>query len=324
MKDNLYGKVLITGATGFLGFSIARCLVDRKDLNVLGVVRRDPNYLALGFELIKVGDLDTKTNWFEALQGVDIVIHTAARVHVMNDSASEPLNEFRKVNVEGTLNLARQAVDSNIKRFIFISSIKVNGEETKPGEAFSEADENIPDDYYALSKLEAEQGLLALAEDSPMEVVIIRPPLVYGPGVKGNFATMVKLVRKELPLPFGSVNNRRSLLALDNLVDFITLCVDVDKTPKAANQVFLVSDAEDVSTSTLLRKIANAYSARPLLIPVPVGLMKFFARVLGKRDISDRLFGNLQVDNSKARSLLGWVPVVTMEEQLNKMAKIDD
>ena len=316
--------LLVTGATGFVGQALIKHLVNTGDHKVRAYSRSTYKATTNAVEYMPIDDISNETDWHKALKDVDTIIHTAARVHVMVDTSIDPLADFRKVNTDGTLNLARQAAETGVRRFIFLSSIKVNGEETSLGEAFTEADENIPDDHYALSKLEAEQGLLVLAKDTPMEVVIIRPPLVYGPGVKGNFATMVNLIRKELPLPFGAVNNMRSLLALDNLVDFIALCVDLDKTSEAANQVFLVSDTEDVSTTELLTKIANAYSVRARLIPVPVGLMKLVAKLLGKSDISDRLFGNLQVDNSKARNLLGWEPVVTMEEQLQKMAIADD
>ncbi len=227
------------------------------------------------------------------------------------------MNEFRIVNVEGTLNLARQASNTGVKRFVFISSLKVNGENTQLGHAFSPNDNFVPKDPYALSKYEAEHGLLALAEETGMEVVIIRPPLVYGPHVKANFASMIKWVNRGVPFPFGMINNKRSLIALDNLVSFIIYCID---HPKASNEVFLVSDGEDVSTTELLQKIAKAFGKRSLLIPVPVWLMSFVAKLVGKADMANRLFGSLQVDSSKARELLGWVPEITMDKQLKKIA----
>jgi nucleoside-diphosphate-sugar epimerase len=250
------------------------------------------------------------------------VIHTAARVHIMDDSAADPLTEFRKVNTAGTLNLAQQAADAGVKRFIFISSIKVNGEMTLVDQPFKPNDNYISTDPYGLSKYEAEQGLLAIAEETSMEIVIIRPPLVYGPNVKANFASMIKWINKGVPLPFGAIHNQRSLVALDNLVDFIALCADRAKSPKAANQVFLISDGEDVSTTTLLQKVARAFGKKPRLIPVPVWLMTFSAKLIGKGDMANRLFGSLQVDSSKARDLLGWQPVVTMDEQLAKMGEV--
>ncbi|MDO7597788.1 MAG: NAD-dependent epimerase/dehydratase family protein, partial [Pseudomonadota bacterium] len=229
---------------------------------------------------------------------------------------------FRRLNVDGTLNLARQAADAGVKRFVFISSIKVNGEMTLVAQPFKADDNFLPTDPYGLSKYEAEQGLLAIAKETGMEVVIIRPPLVYGPGVKANFSAMMKWIDKGLPLPFGTIHNQRSLVALDNLVDFIALCADRKKSYKAANEVFLISDGEDVSTTTLLQKVARAFGKKPRLIPVPVGLMIFAAKLIGKGDIANRLFGSLQVDSSKARDLLGWQPVVTMDEQLAKMVEV--
>jgi nucleoside-diphosphate-sugar epimerase len=246
------------------------------------------------------------------------VIHTAARVHIMDDSAADPLTEFRKVNTAGTLNLARQAADAGVKRFIFISSIKVNGEMTLVDQPFKPNDNYIPTDPYGLSKYEAEQGLLTIAKETGMEVVIIRPPLVYGPEVKANFSSMMKWINRGVPLPFGYINNQRSLVALDNLVDFIIHCID---HPKAVNEVFLISDGEDVSTSILLRKVAKAFGKKPKLIPVPVWLMTLAAKLIGKGDVATRLFGSLQVDSSKARELLGWKPVITMDEQLKKTAE---
>lgn len=241
----------------------------------------------------------------------------------MKEGSGDPLAEYRRVNVQGTLALARQAAQAGVRRFIFLSSIKVNGERTGNGKSFCEADLPLPEDAYGLSKLEAEQGLMPLTQETGMEIVIIRPPLVYGPGVKGNFASMVRWVRKGIPLPFGAVRNKRSLVALENLVNFITLCADPERSPRAANEVFLISDGEDVSTTELLRKVACAYGVSPRLLPVPVGLLRIAAGVLGKRAVADRLLGSLVVDSSKARELLGWKPVISMDEQLRKMALHD-
>ena len=273
--------------------------------------------LSTEIKQVDVGDLLPSTDWTDALRSVDVVIHLAARVHVMDDDALESLTEFRKVNAIATLNLAQQAVDAGVKRFVFISSIKVNGEETKNGSKFSPDDNYISTDPYGLSKYEAEQGLLDLVKKTDMEVVIIRPPLVYGPSVRANFLSMMKWINKGIPLPLGAVDNQRSLVALDNLVSFIILCID---HPKAVNEVFLISDGEDVSTTELLKKVATAFDKKYCLLPVPVGLMKFVAKLLGKSDVADRLFGSLQVDSSKARNLLDWQPVITMDEQLKKTA----
>jgi nucleoside-diphosphate-sugar epimerase len=251
------------------------------------------------------------------LYGVDVVVHVAARAHIMRDEVSDPLAEYRRVNRDATLALARMAAEAGVNRFVFVSSIGVNGNQTvKP---FSESDEAHPHDAYSLSKYVAEQGLLAIARETGMEVVIIRPPLVYGVNAPGNFGSLVKWVKKGVPLPLGAVRNLRSLVALDNLVDFIALCADPDRSPNAANEVFLISDGVDVSTSDLLLKVAKACGVKSRLLPVPVGLMRFAAKVLGKGAVADRLFGNLQVDSSKARDLLGWKPVVTMDEALERM-----
>jgi nucleoside-diphosphate-sugar epimerase len=239
----------------------------------------------------------------------------------MNDDCDDSLAIYREANTASTLNLAKQAAQAGVNRFVFISSIKVNGEMTRPGNSFLPEDNHVPTDHYGLSKYEAEQGLLQIAEETGMEVVIVRPPLVYGPGVKANFASMMRWVNKGVPLPFGLVDNQRSLVALDNLVDLIALCADREKSPKAANQVFLISDGEDVSTTQLLQKVAKAFNKKAFLLPIPVWLMTFVAKILGKGDVANRLFGSLQVDSSKARDLLGWKPVTTIDEQLQKTAE---
>ena len=306
--------ILLTGANGFVGKELV-IQSKKRNLEVKCVIRGKSPSPVKENSTIRIDSISTHGDWARELLDVESIIHTAARVHIMNDDASDSLVEFRKINTDGTLNLARQAADSGIKRFIYLSSIKVNGEDTMSGVSFSPDDEFIPDDPYGLSKYEAEQGLLVLAKETNMEVVIIRPPLVYGPGVKANFASMMKWVYKGVPLPFGAVHNQRSLVALDNLVSFIIHCID---HPKAANEIFLISDGEDVSTTELLQKVAKAFGKRPFLIPVPVSLMKFTAKLLGKADVADRLFGSLQVDSSKARDLLGWKRVISIDEQLEK------
>jgi nucleoside-diphosphate-sugar epimerase len=319
-------NILVTGATGFVGKALITDLLANNN-QVKAVVRTKSTDTLLGIEQIVVKDLvelssisilDEITT---ALKNVDVVVHTAARVHMMNDDSTDPLSEFRKVNRDATLTLARLAAESGVRRFVFISSIKVNGEMSRPGHPFTPEAQHVPDDPYGLSKYEAEQGLLDLANETGMEVVIIRPPLVYGPGVKANFASMMKWMYKSIPLPFGAVHNQRSLVALENLVSFIMHCADYQKTPQAANQVFLISDGEDVSTTQLLRKVAKALNEQTWLIPIPVGLMTFAAKLIGKGDVANRLFGSLQVDSSKARELLDWRPVITMDEQLKKTAK---
>jgi nucleoside-diphosphate-sugar epimerase len=246
---------------------------------------------------------------------VNVIVHLAARVHVMHDTATDPLAAFRAVNVDGTLNLARQAAATGVKRFVFISSVKVNGESTQFERAFTEADAPNPQDAYGQSKHEAEQGLRQLSAATGMEVVIIRPPLVYGPAVKANFAALMRAVQRRWPLPLGAVRNQRSLVALDNLVDFIFTCIT---RPQAANQTFLVSDGQDLSTTELVRVMAQAAWVPARLLPVPVWALQAGATLLGKGDAVHRLCGNLQVDISKARSLLGWVPPVSVEEGLRR------
>ena len=309
--------ILVSGATGFIGRAVISSLIEHQ-FSIVAAVRLNMNSsLSASVRQVVIGNILPDTDWGAAfaIENIHVVIHSAARVHIMNDDSLDPLAEFRKVNTAGTLNFARQAAESGVKRFIYLSSIKVNGESTETGENFSPDDRFVPVDPYGLSKYEAEQGLLALAMETSMEVVIIRPPLVYGPGVKANFASMMKWIQRDVPLPFGAVHNRRSLVALDNLVSFIVHCID---HPKAANEVFLISDGEDVSTSELLQKVAKAFDKKPFLIPISVGLMKSTAKVLGKADVADRLFGSLQVDSSKARDLLGWRPVITMEDSLTK------
>ena len=325
-------NLVLTGATGFLGKSLTDYLLfEHYDIRAL--VRQSSSELPLSVKQVAVGDFadlalnDSFGFLREEFNGVDVVVHAAARVHVMSDDASNPLTEFRRVNRDATLVLARLAAESGVKRFIFLSSIKVNGEMTRLGHLFTPDDVHVPDDPYGLSKYEAEQGLLALAQETGMEAVIIRPPLVYGPGVKANFASMMKWMGKPVLLPFGAIHNQRSLVALDSLVSFISLCADRKKSPQAANQVFLISDGEDVSTTQLLRKVGQALShqspsgIKAWLVPVPVSIMTFFAKLLGKGDVANRLCGSFRVDSSKARDLLDWKPVITMDEQLAKMVK---
>lgn len=301
---------MVTGGTGFVGAGLVRQLKE-EGIQVCAPIRLNA---APGFGPV-VGEIDGNTDWREALKSVNVVVHCAARAHIMKDEVSHPLAEFRKVNVEGTHNLARQAFEAGVKRLVYLSSIKVNGEQTSKVAPFSEEDTPAPEDPYGVSKLEAEQGLQRLAAETGLEVVIIRPPLVYGPGVKGNFASMIKLVAKGLPLPLGSIHNKRSLIALDNLVDLIITCID---HPAAANQVFLAGDGEDISTTELLQGVARAIGKPSRLLPVPVGLLMFGASTLGKKALAQRLLGSLQVDISKARNLLGWQAPLSVEEGLKR------
>jgi len=315
-------RVLLTGATGFIGSAVAPSLIQRGH-KVRALVRETSRELDNSVEQVvcDLGNLDDLSA--KVFTDIDCVIHLAGRAHIMNERASDALGEYRKHNCAFTLNLARLCAQLGVKRFVFLSSIKVNGEMTSNGAAFKPDSAFAASDPYGISKYEAEEGLLELASSSGMEAVIIRPPLVYGPNVKGNLASMIRWVRKGVPLPFGLINNKRSLIALDNLVDFILLCADRKNASNAANQVFLISDEEDVSTSALLRKIAKAYGVKSRLVPVPVSLMRLAAMLVGRKDLADRLLGNLQVDSSKSKDLVGWQPKCTMEEQLQKMAEFD-
>jgi len=309
-------RVLVTGGQGFIGRAIVGQLVELGRFEVLALTRQAPAASSVaGAMYLLGGDLASQTEWQLALTNVHAIVHLAARVHVMQEAEADPLAVFRAVNVEGTLNLGRQAAAAGVKRFVFISSIKVNGEATLPGRPFKPDDIPAPQDPYDVSKMEAEHGLRQLSVDTGMEVVIIRPPLVYGPGVKANFAALMRVVRRGWPLPLGMVHNQRSLVALDNLVDFIVTCIT---HPQAANQTFLVSDGQDLSTTELVRGMAQAAGVPARLVPVPVWVLQTGASLLGKGDVVQRLCGNLQVDISKARSLLGWVPPASVEEGLRR------
>ena len=309
--------ILVSGATGFVGSALVARLA-RDGCEVRACVRRDGVSMPNGVHCVQVGGLTADVDWSHALARVEVMVHAAARVHVMDDTAVDPLAEFRRINVQGTLNLARQAAAACVRRFIFISSIKVNGEATKLGSPFSMDDISAPLDPYGVSKMEAEQGLREIAAQTGMEVVIIRPPLVYGPGVKANFQAMMRWLDRGVPLPLGAIHNRRSLVAIDNLVDLIVTCID---HPAAANQTFLVSDGEDLSTTQLLQRMALALGKRARLIPVPPVLLKLGAALVGKPAIAQRLCGSLQVDISKTRQLLGWNPPVSVDEGLKRAAE---
>ena len=270
-----------------------------------------------GAECRVVADLDATTDWTDCLTHTDIVIHCAARVHVMNDTASDPLHLFRQINVAGTLRLAKQAAAAGVKQFIFLSSVKVNGEETAPGNAFTEDHPPQPIDPYGISKNEAEQALLALGRKSGMAITIIRPPLVYGPGVGANFLSMLRWVKKGIPLPLASIRNQRSFVFIDNLVSLITTCIN---NRLAYNQVFLASDGQDLSTADLLIKSAAAFGVPSRLLPCPPSLLLFLAQLAGKRSVADRLCQSLQVDIHKAQHPLGWSPPFTVEQGLQATA----
>ena len=309
--------ILVTGANGYLGQAVcSRAMI--AGLPFRPCVRTSTNSPGSVAGAIAIGDLNGTTEWSFALKDCSCVMHLAARVHVMAEPASNPLDEFRRVNTAGTLNLATQAAAAGVRRFVFISSVKVNGEATGEDAPFTASDAPAPQDPYGISKMEAEQGLRQIAADTGMEVVIVRPPLVYGPGVKANFAAMMRAVQRGLPLPLASVShNRRSFVALDNLVDLLITCID---HPAAANQTFLVSDGEDLSTADLLRRIGQAMNRPARLFPVPPSLLQLGARMLGKGAVAQRLLGNLQVDISHTRNTLNWSPPISVDEGLRRAA----
>jgi len=308
-------RILITGATGFLGRRICERIIQDNHYYLRAAVRKYSTQFNNKVEVTTVGNLGLDTDWTTALKDVQVVIHTAARVHIMDETSNDPLTEFRKINRDGTLRLAQQAVTEGVKRFIFISSIKVNGEITSSGKPFNAGDSAKPVDPYGISKHETELGLLEIASNSDIEITSIRPPIVYGSGVKANFYNMMKWLYKGVPLPFGAIYNNRSLVALDNLVDLIITCID---HPAAANQVFLVSDGEDLSTTELLRRVAFALGIKVRLLPINQQLLEFILKLVGKKKLAHRLCGSLQVDISKTKKLLNWTPPVSVNEGLRK------
>jgi nucleoside-diphosphate-sugar epimerase len=387
-------RVLVTGPDGFVGSKVCEQLL-ADELSVRGALRsgaskcvssevregggaedggaEDEPQTANSIpqtEFIVVGDINAQTDWFQALEGIDAIVHLAARVHIMDDTAEDPLEAFRAVNVEGTRRLAQEAARAGVRRLVFISSIKVNGEQTQspsrdqrsevggqtgesgacegaeavappgsPGSRtpttmdgnanckpqtsnlkpfFSERDKPSPEDPYGQSKHEAEVALREIEASTGMEVVILRPPLLYGPGVKANFLKLIQLVDKGIPLPLGAVNNKRSLLSLTNFADVISKCVTDER---AAGQTFLVSDGDDISTGELVRRIATALGKSPRLLPVPEGLMKLAGKLTGKSAQVQRLCSSLQIGSSKVRKTLDWTPPVSMEQELARVAE---
>ena len=302
-------RVLVTGANGFVGTAVCRVFAAR-GIEVRGAVRRDA-----GATQVAVGDIDANTDWTAALEGVRTVVHLAARVHVMRDTAKDPLAAFRSVNVEGTRRLAEQAIAAGVRRFVYVSSIKVNGEGTTGRAPYRENDPPDPHGDYAQSKLEAENLLRALSPR--LEVAIVRPPLVYGPGVRANFLSMMRLLVRGVPLPLGAIDNRRSLVFVDNLADLLHACA---MHPRAA-ETFLAADGEDISTPELLRRLARELGVRARLVPIPARILELAARAVGRSAIWDRLGGSLQVDVGKARRVLDWTPPIRIDDALATTAR---
>ena len=314
-EESVLKSVLVTGANGFIGSILCNRLVVEK-WNVSGSVRSEKNYLLVqGVKNVIIGDVNAVTDWNAALQGIDTVVHLAARVHVMKDSSTEPLQAYRKVNVKGTENLACQAAELGVKRFIFLSTVKVNGEENR--KAYTESDRPSPMDSYGISKMEAEKIISDIDVKTGMETVILRPPLVYGPGVKANFLRLLRVVDRGIPLPLASTKNQRSMIYVENLVDAILQCM---RNPYAAGQTYLVSDRQNVSTPELIRMIAAALQKGPRLFRFPPLALYIIGRLTGRGPAVDRLIGSLTVDTGKIRNELGWTAPFTLEEGLRNTA----
>ncbi len=308
-------NALVTGANGFVGQVLCRDLIER-GYAVRGAVRQEAAVLPPGMEKIVVGPIDGNTDWSDALQGIDIVFHLAARVHVMREKSADPLAEFRKVNFEGTERLAKSAAAAGARRLVYVSSIKVNGENTR-NKPFSEKDEPNPQDPYGVSKREAEAALQRISDETGLEVVVVRPPLVYGPGVGGNFARMLSWIRKGIPLPLGSVKNRRSMIYVENLADALIRCAT---HPEAANETFLVSDTETVSTPELIRILSEKMGVAPRTPPFPLPLLRLLGKFAGKSAEMERLTESLEIDSGKIRSKLGWNPPHALSEGMAQTA----
>lgn len=307
-------KVLVTGASGLVGEALVFRLLLDKRLTPIAAVRGATRLLGL----CKLVPFDlTRDPVTPSLEHVEVVVHAAARVHVMNDVVTDALAAFRKVNVDGTVRLARMAAEAGVKRFVFVSSIKVNGENSPPDSPFTADDIPSPNDSYGISKLEAEQALKQVGRETGMEIVIVRPPLVYGPRVKANFLKMLEWLDKGVPLPLGSIDNRRSLASVTNLVDLLVTCID---HPAAANQTFLVSDGGAISTTRLLESLSGALGKKSRLLPVPAWILVLVASIARKQDVAKRVIGSLEVDISKNLDLLGWTPPASLQAGLRKTA----
>jgi len=308
--------ILITGANGFIGTKLCKKLLS-ENFTVHGAVRPGKaSLLPEGVKVVYIKSIDGDTEWKNILEDIHTVVHLAAQVHVIKDSASNPFAEYRKINVMGSERLAQTAAKCGVKRFVFMSSVKVNGEENV--RAYNEGDTPFPKDSYGISKMIAENRLREIASKTGMELVILRPPLVYGPGVKANFLNLIKTVHKGRPLPLSKVYNRRSFIYIENLVDAVITCIE---HPGAAGQTYFVSDDEDISTPDLIRKIAFALNKPLRIFPFPRLLLFTIGKIIGKGSSVERLIGSLTVDISKIRQELGWKPTVTMSRGLQETAE---
>lgn len=302
-------RYLVTGANGFVGRALCKELQARNEFARAAV--RKVDVVPAVSEVIGVGQIDGSTDWARALSDIDVVVHLAGRAHVMKEHATDALEEFRKINVEGTANLARQAAVNGVKRFVYVSSIKVNGEKTAKGRCFAEDDKAAPRDSYGISKWEAEQALQRISHETGMQVVIVRPPLVYGPGAKGNFALMVRMIGRRAPLPFAAIQNQRSLIYVDNLVDALIRCAT---HPSAAGRLYLVKDGDDISTTGLLRLLGDAMGKPARLLWIPQWMLKTMAASIGKSAQLSRLLGSLCIDDARIRSELSWSAPYTLQD----------
>ncbi len=310
-------KVFVVGASGFVGGHLLRRLSD-DGTPLRAAVHRNRADFPAGIEIAENVDLEGPFDWTSALAGCDTVVHLGARVHVMRESSANALESYRRVNRDGTLSLARKAAAAGINRFVFISSVKVCGEFNAADAPFVETATPRPQDAYGQSKFEAETGLLELSRASGMQVVILRPPLVYGPGVRANFLSMMRWLRSGVPLPLGGINNRRSLIGVGNLVDLICICL---RHPAAAGEVFMASDGEDLSTPELLKRLATALGTKARLLPVPAALLEDMAALVRQRALVQRLCLTLCVDDRKARKTLNWQPLFSIDEELGRTAR---
>ena len=310
-------KILITGGNGFIGKALTKKLIQNNYFVKISSRKKEFNSKDL-FTTYRTGEIDGKTKWDKILDNIDCVVHCAAITNNMKKDEKETTESFRRVNIEGTINLARQSASIGVKRFIFLSSIKVNGERTEKSKKFKYNDIPKPEDFYGISKWEAEQGLWKISKETGLEVVIIRAPLVYGPGVRGNLKRLIKLVRSRIPLPFSLIKNQRSLIGIDNLVDMIIRCID---DSRASGNTFLVSDEKDLSTTDLLREIAFSMGLSVRLFPLPLSMLKFFGFLLGRKAEINRLIGSLQIDNNYTKETLNWRPTISVEEGIKRMVQ---
>ena len=306
-------RILVTGANGFVGRQLCRSL-SQKGFLVKAAVRQTAIAPAEEMQYIPVGDIGPDTDWTEALHGVHLVVHLAGRAHIRRDSSANSMAEYERINTLGTIRLAQMAAAAHVKRFLFLSSVKVNGEETHD-QPFAETDRPAPLDFYAVSKWKAEEALLHLHRQGKLSVVIIRPPLVYGPGVRANFLQLIRLVDFGLPLPLGKIKNKRSLVGLRNLIEFIMVCLH---DPSAAGEIFLVSDQEDLSTADLVQRIGGFLGRSTYLIPIPYQFMSIIAHIMGKKEAFYKLCHSLQVNVEKSRNVLHWNPPFSVNEELEQ------